>query len=363
MANSIENLIPAFDDEIILDFDDTLEKNEENIEEPKVDVVVDSSTKKQDVLPDIIIDSESESEAEDKTEDLEDKTEEDNKIPTAIYNQLVEQGIAEQSSDKEEYSWEDVQKSITYYREELPLKVTESIVQQTPEKAKNLVDYIFTKGEKLTFEDLSTFYKEHLEDLSTMNTKVSDDESAKNIIQEHYKAQGYRDSQIRGLIEASEDDGKLVEDAEQILKNRKSISNTKLESAKTEQKEDIQNKRVFAQQVVEELDSTGWNKSITNQIRTQLATEKTWEILNTAINSPKSLVKIANLLRYYDEKSGDIVFDDFIKQIKTKEVKSLKDQINDDMVSTGSKTKSASTKKQTDHKNIESFLSAFRPIM
>lgn len=354
--SQLENLVPVFDDEILLDFDPP--KEPENKDDKTVETKVEPP--KEEFLEIIVNPDDKKVETGEKDTKTIEVTG-DNELPTLVYNQFADNGILELQKDKEEYTWDDIQEGIESYKTDLPQQVAESLVKQSPDKGQTLIDYIFTKGAALTNEDLVSFYEDHLSDLSSKETIVDTDDKAKQVITDHLTKQGYRASVVTAMVEASEDEGKLIEDAKKIVGERKSKAQAKLQSAKTEQQADITSQRKFAQDVVSELKNTGWSPRVVNQIRTQLATGKTLELMNHAWNSPKATTKMAALMRHYDPETGDFNFEKFIKQVNTKEVKGLKDKINRDMLSTVSSTKASGGKKKVENK--DSFLSSFRPVL
>jgi len=278
-------------------------------------------------------------------------------VATAVFEELVNNGIV-QKGDKEKYNWDDINNAVNHYREELPDMVAQSLVSQTPELAQTLIDYIFTKGQNLTEDDLKSFYNEYITDLNNANTEVnlSTVDEARGYLDNKYKEQGYRKSMIDAMLDALEDEEDnakaLFDEAKKVRDKEKSQNNSTniLTAEKEQQSARKAQQQEFTQNVITELKNTGWNSTKINQIRSDLASKRTWDVLGSITNSPKGLVKLANLMNYWDNEKEDFILEDFVKQVQTKEVKSLKDKINEDMIKTGSS--SGKTSKRTISGNL-----------
>lgn len=262
---------------------------------------------------------------------------------TLFYQELVENGLATPKDGQEQYSWDDVNSVISNYKEELPVKITEQLIAAVPDVGKDLIDYVFTKGDSLSKEDLLAFTNKYIEELDTMNIDVSNLDNAKSFLSKQYKAQGFRDSQIEVMIDALEDDSDetVIEEAQKVKtkvygerESKKIIENTKQEkqSSQIAQKE-------FASKLSEELNNTNWKPTRIQKIHNDLVSGNTNKILQKVGTSPKALIQLANLATYYNDQTGEFNFDDFINQAISPKAKSLKDKITSDMFSTGTRTK------------------------
>jgi hypothetical protein len=283
-----------------------------------------------------------------------------------FYQELVNNGIANVKEGQEEYSWQDVTSVMTHYKEELPELVAESLLDTLPNKGKMLVDYIFTKGENLSDDDLQKFYSEYLQDLSKENTTVdlSTVESSREFLGEEYKALGFRKSQIEAMLDALEDEeegGKsLLDEAKKVNEKRmnEKQSSKLLEDSKQEKAERKADQKRFTEEVINELKNTGWATTVINQVMSDLSSNKTWDTMKEITNNPKGLGQLANIIRYYDPKTNTFNLESFVKSIESKDVKSLKDKIKQDMFKTGSsESKSAGRKFRLNN------LDSLRPVL
>ena len=265
-------------------------------------------------------------------------------VATLFYKELVEQGIAS-DMQKEGYSWEDVNKVINDYREELPKQVTEAIISSSPELGQSLIDFVFTKGSTLNKDDLKQFMSDYLDDIETLQKDVSFDtnESAREFLLNTYKNQGFRNNQIEAMLDALEDESEtaLKDEAKKYADKQKENlkSAQRLNEAKVERQSQDTSMQQFALSIQEELKNTGWKSTRINKIRDSLVSGQTNEVLKKASKSAKALVQLANLATYYDENLGTFKFEDFIKQELSPETKQLKDRITRDMFSTGTTTR------------------------
>lgn len=346
MAINFDSLVPQLDNDA---FDQTIiDPIEESIEPTPEDT---ASEEDLDNTEEDSIESTAEIEptVEDTTEDsIEDDTNSEskgNEVATLFYQELVDRGIAAQEDGKTDYTWEDVNNVLDGYSRELPEQVADQIISSTPEYARNLIDYVFTKGENLSKEDLKNFYNQYLDDLDILesNTDFTDASTARDFLAKEYKAQGFRDAQIEVLLDTLED-----ESEETLKAEAKKYADKRKESLKTkeilnEEKENLRSSkeelREFSNKITEELTSTGWKASRINKVKQELFNGRTNEVLSRAAKHPKALIQLANLATYFDEKTGEFNFKDFILQTTSEDAKGLRDKIKKDMFSSGSTTR------------------------
>lgn len=331
----------------------TLDKQEESEE-------VKETFKEKDDF-EIILDETQDNKKTEVKEEEKAETSTDHSVSTALYQELIQKGIVK-DAEKEEYSWDDIEGAIQSYKDELPDQVAESLVKQAPDKGKALIDFIFTKGDSLTDDDLKGFYQQYLEDLSYTSIVVDTEDKAREYLDNAYSKQGFKPSVRTAMIEALEDEGDLLNTAKDLAKkeNDQNKSQQALSEAKNNKQEDKQAKAQFASDVLAELEKTEWTPQVVSEIKRQLASQQTWTILNQAANSPKAVLQLANLARFYNPENGSFNFDSFVKQAASKDIKSLKDKITQDMVSTGSNTHA---KRERNKQTGSSLLDHLRPVI
>ena len=343
---NFDDLVPKLDDEAFDTGLPTVEEatspNENNeVEETEETVQTEQSQVNTDSVDTDVDTPKSEEVSTEKSEP------EVNEAATLFYQELVNQGIATEDSEKEEYSWDDVSGVINNYKEELPKQITEQLIDSAPDLGKDLIDYVFTKGQDLKPEDLNEFMSQYISDIQDQNTEFNDVEKARDYLSNKYTDQGIRKSQIEVMLDALEDEGDdaVFEEAKKF--KTKDVENSKSKQMLNQSKEQTQQRQQqqqqFAQSLMEELTNTGWKQQRIQRVQQDLSTGKTNELLSKAGNSPKALIQLANLATYFDEKSGQFNFDDFIKQAVSKDATSLKDKITKDMFSTGTTTKEKSS--------------------
>jgi hypothetical protein len=266
---------------------------------------------------------------------------------TLFYQELIDNGIATPQENKESYSWDDVSEVINNYKEELPKQITEQLITSAPKLGQDLIDFVFSKGDSLSTEDLNSFMSQYIFDIQDVNVEIKDVDSARTYLESKYTEQGIRKTQIEVMLDALEDEGEeaMLEEANKFkLKDaEKSKSKQLLNETKQERLEIERRNREFAESLFTELNNTGWKSSRIQRIQQDLSTGKTNELLSKAGNSPKALIQLANLATYYNEKSGEFNFEDFLKQAISPQAKSLRDKITKDMFSTGTTTKEKSS--------------------
>lgn len=267
-------------------------------------------------------------------------------VATLFFNKLVDEGIVEKQ-DKDEYTWEDIQKVTNHYKNELPNQVAQAIVEQVPDIGKDLIDYVMTKGESLTKENLNSFYKEYLSDIDERQLDLDNLEEVRDYLTTVYTNKGFRKSQINAALDALEDEDDTLtaikEEASKELSLENSTRKSKqlLEAEKTNKSEASQNQKQFAENVFSELDNSGWNKNYISDVKQKLSTGDINTVFSKANKSPKATMQLASLALFYDDKTNTFDLSSFIKELNTEQVNTLKDKITRDMFNSGSKSKAA----------------------
>lgn len=350
---NIDDMVPVMDNDV---FNEVIEEptdvtTEDTVEEPTAEETADE----------VIFEEPTKETTEEPNEDDE-ESDDNNRVSTLFYEQLVEQGIASPQEGKEEYSWDDVNSVFDYYQSELPQEVAKSLVNSVPDVAKNLIDYVFTKGEELTQEDLTKFYNQHLAEQTEI--VINDVDQAKEFLTAELSKVIGSQAGVRGAIESLEDEGdeKVIEEAQRIAKevNAKRETVKVLNETKAKKQENIQAQRQFAQSVTEELQNTGWKPALIQEVKNDLSTQATWQTLSEITNSPKGVVQLAAMIRHWDKEKGSFNLETFVRKANSSESKSFKDKITEEVFNSQKDTKTAG-KKST--KGTKSFLDSFTPIV
>ena len=171
MEIKLDVLIPVFDD---------TDLQNEYVEEVSEDVTPDDVEVEEDEVV--------------EDEDSEDEVPESNEAATLFYKELAANGIGK--DDKDDYTFEDVNSLINDYTSTLPEKITNEIIGSTPEIGQKLIDYVFTKGESLSKEDLASFVNTYLEDVSSTDISVDNESDARTFLSDVYKKQGFKEKAL-----------------------------------------------------------------------------------------------------------------------------------------------------------------------
>lgn len=365
----LDNLIPSFDDDAfdstILDDpgheDNSSKSDPKKIEEPEGD-------EEESIKPLPISELNTETGEEEK---IDQSTPQGDEVATLFYQKLVEEGIAQPQEDKEDYTWEDVNKVTKYYSEELPLHITNQIIESTPEFGRTLVDYVFTKGETLTAEDLKEFMNTYISDVETATREIdfSNIETARDFLSKKYKGQGFRDAQVEVLLDTLEDEeenGKaLINEAKSIFEKEKSefkssnILEQEKQTIKAQREQAQRQQQELLRNIDEELESTGWKPARIRKLRTNLVNGETAKVLKMAAEYPSALVQLADIADYFDPKTKKFDLSSYIAQRDSKQATDLKEKIKRDMFTSASSTVRGSSS----NPNRKISLSDLEPIL
>lgn len=283
------------------------------------------------------------------TDDIDDDTSEDNNEPevsqaaTLFYKELAANGIGE--DNKEEYSFEDVNNLINNYTTSLPEQITNNIIQSTPELGRKLIDYVFTKGDSLSKDDLTTFVTTYLEDISSTDIDINSEDKAREVLSAQYKKQGFKDNVVEVILDTLEDDGDLINEAKKFIDNKPSKSDELLNQTKEEKQAALEAQQTFINSINSEFEDLKWNKNKVAQVRTNLFNGTASKILSEASKHPKALIQLADIATYWDEKTKSFDLEKYSEKSSSKQAKSLKDKIEQDMFNSTPRTKSTKVQK------------------
>lgn len=205
--------------------------------------------------------------------------------------------------------------------------IQENIVNAMPEFAQSLVEYILTEGDTLTVDNL----KEFLNISDTKIPEITTESQAKTYLLDKFTKLHGDQSLAEKFVEALEDDGALVEKAnaerskelEQIsVKQAKKIEESKMTKA---QKARIQQE--FQNTLTQELQGTGWKPQVQQEVYNEIFSQNLRNKTSSIVQHPKALIKLANYLRYYDPKTGDIDEKAFANVAYSSAARELKDKI------------------------------------
>lgn len=268
----------------------------------------------------------------------------------ALYTYHKEQGHIshEGEFDGSLEQWDEILRSQPYADKE---RVEKTILEAMPDTVKDLVEFALNQGEGITKEQL----KEFLNITETSVPEVTTEEQAKSYLLSKYTSVHGEDTAAR-FVEALEDSEALLSTAtKEIEKEKEQISKqsqVKLEQSREQKLEREKNKREFETKLNNELANTNWSntvkKAVWDEIYSQSLRTKTSQIGNY----PKALIQLANYMRFFDPKTGEINEDEFTKSGKSTAAKELKDNLERTFgKSAGFGSNTTVTKKKED-KNI-----------
>lgn len=360
-TNDNDDFIPIIDE---MDFEVVFEpgNNPDGKEEPKKDLTPVRDTVDRNDDYDVIIDEEEEEEdqkkdqnaqaqeSENKEENKQTETPDTDQMLASATNLFKSKGIF--SGETEITSWEEFDEQLS----ELPKQIADSIVENAPELGQNIVDFVFSSGNRLTKESLKEYVDTYLGDIErvNLNPSISTTEDARSFLDGIYSERGHKKTVVTAMLDALEDEddaGKaILKEAKAELEKLKAAqpkSDKLLNKEKQLTYEQRVNQRRFAKAIVDELQQTGWKPSLQQTIQSNLSDGTTNKLLSIAAKSPRALVQLANFARHFDEELGEFRFDDFVAQIASKNVQNIKKNISQDaFTSASSNTRAAAVKTQ-----------------
>lgn len=246
----------------------------------------------------------------------------------ALYNFWKEEGLinhdGEFTGTKEEFG--EILRQQRIAEQEA---IQEAVIGAVPEYAQNLIEYILTEGDQLSLAKL----QDYLGTASKVEVvpEISTEAQAKSfLLQEYEQILGGKDLAEK-FVETLEDDGELIPRAqakrEEKLAQKQEFEKQKVEESKVEKARRLQAQQAFQQNLTEELGKTGWKSDVQQEVYNEIFSQNLRAKTSQIVQHPKALIKLANYLRYYDPKSGDIDEKAFANVAYSSAAKELKDRI------------------------------------
>lgn len=240
------------------------------------------------------------------SDDSDDDSDLDTEAYIDSYKLLVEQGLAPEKKDNE-INPEYVEKHI----ENLPYYLVGKAIDDLPKYTKDLFELAFIKGKDLSDSDLINYFENLIEPEYT-KSEIEDKDDAISFLENKLSNQDiYKDDP--DLLEAyleklkSKDDDYVINKAVAIIDKEKQEFIKAQEKA---QEEKLNRDKEYVEQFEKEID-----KSTLRNRKPQIikAVSDSENILKSISNNPKALIKLGDILSYFDEKTGDLDLGTFIK--------------------------------------------------
>lgn len=297
-------------------------KQEDVVNEPEV-----KELQEPEIKQDLEFDKKVQQEIEKPVEDIPEDNSGDERYK-ALYNFWKEEGLLNHDGEfkgtKEEFG--EILRQQRIAEQEA---IQEAVIGAVPEYAQNLIEYILTEGDQLSMSKL----QEYLETASSAESvpDITNEAQARSfLLAEYEQVLGGKDLAEK-FVETLEDDGELVNRAQARLEEKKAkkqeFEKQKVEESKAQKAARLQAQQRFQENLAKELQSTGWKENVQQEVYDEIFSQSLRNKTSSIVQHPKALVKLANYLRYYDPKTGDIDEKAFANVAYSSAAKELKDRI------------------------------------
>lgn len=249
----------------------------------------------------------------------------------ATYQQLVDRGFIDKS-ETFNGTWDNLDQLYS----DIPKSVASALVQTAPEKGQELIKYVFNKGQDLTIDDLRSFMEVHLQ-AESEPTLIETPDVAREFLHNHYvTTMGIEADVAEAMLNKME-----LKDDNSIMTKSNEIKQKEIDLFK-QQREDEANAPILAQaeakkqaeqfnkEFIKELQETEWAKERISTVYKEYASGSIKNKWSQIVTNPKAFMHIANILTYFDEKTQEFNFDEFVKMAKTPKVKQTKQNLRKD---------------------------------
>lgn len=342
-----ETIIPDFefieDDQSlpIQEEDETQQvENETSTEEP--------SQEKQQEFND-----EGEDEIIDDSENIDDEESEDeadvDENLQSLYEYYAEEGYLPKV-DNFKATPEKFQELLDNHMSSLQNQVEQAYVESLPEKARSLWQYIANKGDDIQEDDLKHFF-------SDTTKPVESEDDARLYLEKIYKERGLADNIVEKLIETHEDDDELLDIAQQEFEKEQSKLKEEQEKLVNETKEQkqkrLQKQQEFQDNVAGIVMDQPWDDSVKEEVFQEIFSGNLRQKTAQLVNHPKALAQLANYMRYFDPKTGEIDESVFRKQAFSKQNKKTKSAFERSFSSSSASRSGTRTQKKRKSQDID----------
>ena len=255
----------------------------------------------------------------------------------AFFEQIKERGYVDESVEFKG-TWEELDQ----YFDSLPQQVLNSVVNSYPDESKVIMKFLATAGQNVTVDEIKNFFNSYFEETSVPNLETND--SAREFLAEHYRTLGMREKAISVALDQLEEDEELLEEAKKVFGEKESKTEKIIEQKKQQNEEIIAKSKERARLLQEELRATGWKNEKVQRVSTLLSNQNLNQRLTEIFSDPKSTIQLVDFLDLYNSKDKQFDLTSYKNQVATKEIKSLKDRLENDNFSSASVA--------TKHKNV-----------
>lgn len=259
------------------------------------------------------------------------ETTEPDPLAQATYDKYVELGIIDEDEE-----FDGTFEYIEQKMEELPKKALQQALDQLPQESQAVLQFIATAGKNVDKKELFDFVKQWY---TEEQTEFETEDEARTFLETKLKAQGLGSKSIQVELDDLEDDGKLLEKANKLLKEDGSKSSKSIEAKAAQNQQIKQQQQQFYSSIAEELKTLNYSKKKTEQIQTTIP--KANQILSEVIKNPKAYVQLIDVLSTFNGKEFN--FDTFVKQGESKAVSSIKQAMEKSGVSSAASGTKATT--------------------
>jgi len=241
---------------------------------------------------------------------------------TAAFNVMFKTELFnEEDKKKFDGSWE----SLEELRNELPNRVIKSAIAQMPETAQKLLFLVNNEGENLTPDKLKTFVAAFVDDNTTEDIDITDNDTAREYLEQHYRAKGLSDKNITRLLDQAEDDDELLDQAKEAYEAENKNKPSKQDKLLEEQNQKIAAQKTFQDNLIQEMNEQKYSNTAKQRTMNTLKNFK--NITNKIFANPKALVQFVDFAAFYDEKTNTFDLDSYSKRFDSKVAQTMRGNI------------------------------------
>jgi len=235
----------------------------------------------------------------------EDVEQDDNAV--AAYNYYKDNGLLTVEHEFDG-TFDSLMEGLSMQLETYQQSVLESIVLNSPEFARPLVELILTKGNNFTLDEMTEILT-YTRPSEYTQESLKDNDTAKTYLKEYFKNEGFDDDEIEDKIDFIEDRGLLSKEALTAFKKdekfKKEFINSKVEQAKTEAENERQREQQLVQAFTDQVKSTKWKADKQKQVYEEFVSGRFKEKVETMLSKPETLVALVDLVSYFDGEKFD----------------------------------------------------------
>lgn len=213
------------------------------------------------------------------------------------------------------------------------------ILESAPDFGREVVDYIFRRGDELTPDELYGFMQNHAAYRSIDPEQIDSEDVAREYLRGVYADRGEPEEDIPDMLDVLADKGKLIDRARKYAaeeaEDAKAWEQEQLQKAEEAKAQEAEMVRQLDHHVRSYLDNAPWQPDLKQAVYDNIFSQRLRQTTQELVYYPVALAQLSNYMLHFDPERGIIDEELWKKQALTPQVKNVKDRLEKSFSSSG----------------------------